>query len=245
MSKSCFSISPALSIALIIDYRRHKPPRRRRTSLRVACSPKVLLGMAKNPLAPLCALWFTIRGGSDRKGVTVRWLLIPLLLLMRWFGQQDMDAAIWYDEWFSVRQAGGGNFGPLTIGEVWQHVMEDVFETPAHYILLSEWGKLVGWTEYAARALSLLLGLLAASWMYRPAPELFSPLVGLSAATIFGMSALYLYHMHQMRTYTLLALLSIVVVWCYWRVIQSPAARWKQAALVLSTTALLYTHYMG
>jgi hypothetical protein len=175
----------------------------------------------------------------------VRWLLIPLLLLMTWFGQQDMDAAIWYDEWFSVRQAGGGNFGPLTIGEVWQHVMEDVFETPAHYILLSEWGKLVGWTEYAARALSLLLGLLAASWMYRLGRDLFSPLVGLSAATIFGMSALYLYHMHQMRTYTLLALLSIVVVWCYWRVIQSPAARWKQAALVLSTTALLYTHYMG
>ena len=175
----------------------------------------------------------------------MRWLLIPLLLLMTWLGQQDMDAAIWYDEWFSVRQAGGGNFGPLAIGEVWQHVMEDVFETPAHYILLSEWGKLVGWTEYAARALSLLLGLLAASWMYRLGRDLFSPLVGLSAATIFGMSALYLYYMHQMRTYTLLALLAIVVVWCYWRVIQSSPARWKQAALVLSTTALLYTHYMG
>lgn len=175
----------------------------------------------------------------------MRWLLIPLLLLITWLGLQDMDAAIWYDEWFSVRQAGGGEFGPLSPGEVWQHVMEDVFETPAHYLLLSEWGKLVGWTEFAARSLSLLLGLLAICWIYRLGRDLFSPLAGLGAAIIFGMSAFYINYLHQMRTYSLLALLSVIVVWCYWRLVHTRPTLWKQAALVLSTSALLYTHYMG
>lgn len=175
----------------------------------------------------------------------MRWLLILLLLLVTWLGARELGSAIWYDEWFSIKQAGGGMFGPLTVGDVWQQVINDIFETPAHYILLSEWGKLVGWTEFAARALSLLLGLLAICALYRLGRDLFSPLAGVSAAVIFGLSAFYINYLHEMRTYTLLALLSIVVIWAYWRVAHTAASRWHTALLVLCTAALLYAHYMG
>jgi hypothetical protein len=172
--------------------------------------------------------------------------MILLLLGIVWISSPGLrERALWYDEWFSVYNAGGGPYGPLSIGAVWGRVMEDIFETPGHYLLLAEWGRLVGWTEFAVRASSLFLGLLAISGLYRLGRDLFSPLVGFSAAVCFGFSALLIHYLLELRTYTLLTLLTIVVIWAYWRLIYRARTLRIQLLFVASTAALLYAHYMG
>src|SRR5262245_40462494 len=99
-----------------------------------------------------------------------KWLLvIPLLLLTSWLGARGLNAdAIWYDEYWSLYYAGGAHYGPITLGETWTRVAQTDIELnpPGYYLLLNGWGALVGWTEYAGRALSLLVGVLAVAFTY-------------------------------------------------------------------------------
>ena len=90
------------------------------------------------------------------------WLwLIPLLLLTTWLGARSLDAdAIWYDEYRSLFYAGGAEYGPIQLPEVWTRVAlyGGAAQVPGYFSLLWGWGALVGWTEFAARSLSLFCG---------------------------------------------------------------------------------------
>lgn len=176
------------------------------------------------------------------------WLLIlPLLLLATWLGARGLSAdAVWYDEYFSVVYAGGGTYGPVSLAETWQRVAQPTHELnpPGYYLLLNLWGRLVGWTEYAARALALLAGVLAIAWMYRLGRDMFSHPVGLSAAVALGASAFFIHFLHEIRSYTLFTLAIVICVWCYWRMVRGKTNAAAQLAFLLSAIALLYTHYI-
>ena len=47
-------------------------------------------------------------------------------------------------------------------------------QAPFYYVLLSAWGSLAGWSEFSARMLSLLAGVLAVAWVYRLAADMHS-----------------------------------------------------------------------
>jgi hypothetical protein len=175
------------------------------------------------------------------------WLwLIPILLIVMWLGARSLNTdAIWFDEYYSVYNAGGSTYGPVSLAETWQRVVQTEWNPPGYFLLLNAWGRLVGWTPYAARALSLFAGVAAVAWVYRLGREMFSWQVGLSAAVVLAASAFYLHYLHEMRQYTLTTLLILIYVWCYWRILDRKGSTAFRLGLVISAAALLYSFYLA
>ncbi len=183
---------------------------------------------------------------------TARWGLVwivPFLLLLTALAAHNLNTdGLWGDEEWSIYDAGGAHYGPLSPAGIWQRVAtEDSWQLPAYSWLLAGWGALVGWTEYAGRALSLLVGLLAIAMMYRLAYDLGDRKVsvGLTAAVTLGSGAFFIYYFHEIRGYTLYIFLTVACVWSYWRLTTRTPRPWIQAAFVLSIVGALYTHYFA
>ncbi len=157
-----------------------------------------------------------------------------------------MGEALWYDEYRSLFNVGAGFMGPLSVGEILNRIAtENAWQAPAYYLLLAGWGHLVGWSEFATRALSLFFGLLAVCWIYRFGRDAFNLRVGVLAAIMLGMSGFFVHFLHEMRAYILIALLTVVMVDSYWRLVHRRGG-WQPAILfTIATVGLPYTHYFA
>lgn len=176
------------------------------------------------------------------------WWALPVLLLAAWMGARGLNAdAIWYDEYWSLYNAGAAHYGPLAPAGVWARIAaEDPWQAPAYYTLLNLWGGAAGWTPFAGRLLSLLTGLLAIAWTYRLGRAVSTPLVGFSAATALGGSAFFGAYLHELRGYTLYALFTALLAWGGWRLLAARRpGRAARLALVAGAAGLLYTHYFA
>ncbi len=174
-----------------------------------------------------------------------RWL-IPLLLLTTGLGLRGLNAdMLWWDEIFTLRVVGGGLYGPLSLPDVWTNSLTDIWNPPAYYLLLNLWGQVSGWTPFAVRSLSLFVGLLAVAWTFGLGQSVGGDWVGLGAATALGLSAVFIWYTHELRTYTLLVLLTVMCVWSYWRLITARPSRWLQALFLFSVAGLAYTLYFA
>src|SRR5258706_14658918 len=140
------------------------------------------------------------------------WLLvIPVLLITTWFGARRINPnGIWYDEWWTLYTSGASYFGqPLSPVEVWMRAAtQEPMIPPGFFMLLSQWGQVAGWTEFAARVLPILLGVLAVARTYHLRTTLTrDPVGGLGAAVALGSSAWvirYLVAMYGFSCYILL-----------------------------------------
>lgn len=171
-------------------------------------------------------------------------LLLAALLAARWLAYD----LLFVDEWWSIFKSGGDIYGPLSpLGVIDRIVTVDPGGMGAgYYVTLGLWEMLVGATPFAARAYSLLFGLLAIAMTFRLGATWFSPRIGVFAAAFMASSAFFLNFMHEARAYTLVAFVACCVVYSYWRLITAPAPRWQHyAALTLSLAALAYSHYVA
>ncbi len=178
------------------------------------------------------------------------WLwVVPVLLLATWLGARNLNAdTLWYDEFWSIYNAGGAHDGPLSPAEVWARVADqDPWQAPGYYLLLSGWGALVGWTVYAGRALSLFIGVLAMAWTYRIGRDIASPFAGFAAALTLGLSAFFIYYLHELRAYTLYALFTALSLWAYGHIISARIIPHRRVylAFTVGIVGLLYTHYLA
>lgn len=175
-------------------------------------------------------------------------LVIPALLLTFWLGARDLNATpLWSDELSSVRDAGGPVYGALSPLGVWRRVADgNPWHAPGYFLSLNVWTRLSGWETGAARALSLLYGILAVAATYRLGRDTVSPAAGVIAAFVLASSMAFVHYESKLRMYTLIALVTVVIVWLYLRIItmpRPPSRRWW-LALALLTTIALYTHYL-
>ena len=173
------------------------------------------------------------------------WALFPLLLAAALsIPLLDMDAFNG-DEPASLHAAGvlrPGTWSPL---DVWDQLAPR--RAPGWPMLLSVWGRVAGWSEFASRALSLFIGLLTLAWVYRAGRDFFAPAAGLIAALLLSASVFHLAYMARADLYALVALCAVICIWYYWRVAlqkQQPG-RGAQAGLLLGCIGLLYSHYLG
>jgi hypothetical protein len=174
--------------------------------------------------------------------------MIGLLLLLTWLGARELAAnGVWYDEWWSLYIAGAPMFGdPLTVPEVWQRVTaEDPWQGVFYPSALAVWGRLVGWSDYAARALSLLAGVLAVAVIFRLGGAVArSARIGLGAAALAGTSIWLIHFLHELRGYTILVLGTALLLLAYYRLMHLRRAFWGNYALmILAIGLLLNTHY--
>ena len=178
--------------------------------------------------------------------LTWLWALLPLLLAAA-LAIPLLDADSFNgDEPSSLRSAGAFSFGPWPLASAWRDISEiNPYQAYGWPLLLTPWGRIVGWGEPAVRALSFFAGMLALAWVYRAGRDFLAPGAGLSAALLFSVSAFLLTYMAHARVFTLVALFTTLCLWSYWRITlhARPPHRATQAGLLLAATGMLYAHY--
>ena len=114
-------------------------------------------------------------------------------------------------------------------------------------MLLSVWGRAVGWSEYAARVVPLFAGVLTIALVFRTGNDFFARPAGLVAAVLLTGSAFFLTFLTTARAFTLVALFATLCLRCYWRLAlhPRPPGRGAQAGLLPGSMGLLYAHYFG
>ncbi len=181
-------------------------------------------------------------------GTSLLWL-VPVILITFWLGARGLDAdPLWGDERLSIYDAGGGPYEPRTLAQIWEGVTaRNPWHAPGYFMVLSGWGRLVGWQPPALRAMSLLFGVLGVACTYRLGRDMVSPRVGLVAAAAVGTSAFFVYYLHELRMYTLFVVLTAFTIWVYWRIVtgkrEPGVLLW--AGLLVGAAGMLYTHYFA
>lgn len=179
------------------------------------------------------------------------WLwIVPLLLLMTLLAVNRLRTPFWVDEIWSLYYAGGAQYGPIPLTETIQRTVGQYTHErnpPGYYLILNLWGAVVGWTGLAGRMLSVLAGLLATALVYRLGCELYSPRMGVGAAVMMGMSAFFIDYFHELRVYTIYVLLTVLIIWLYWRMInyRGKLGTTVQIIYVSVIVGVLYTHYLN
>ena len=177
------------------------------------------------------------------------WWLVPLLLLTFWLGARGLNADIvWRDEYHSLEDAGVGYLGPLSPVGVWRNLAEtNPWHAPGYFLLLNGWQRVVGADPAALRSMSLLFGLLAVALTYHVGRQAAGARVGLYAAILLGTSAFFVHFHHELRVYSLMALLSVATVALYWHLIDARRRPgWRLwVAFVACAAGLFYSHYFA
>ena len=181
---------------------------------------------------------------------SLSWLLalFPLLLTASLVIPALGDIAFNGDEPASMIAAGALRSGPWSPEEVLSTVaLRSPEQALGWPLLLSVWGRLVGWSEVATRALPLFGGLLALAWVYRTGHDLFTAQTGFFAALLLSASLFPQTNMLHARAFTMVMLFSAWSMWAYWRNALSPRAPGlrAQASLLIGMTGLLYSQYFG
>ena len=174
-------------------------------------------------------------------------VMTAILLSAFAFGARGLNVDnIWTDELISLRHMGVFDppFGPTqTLSSIREFSPN---HTPLYFLIGSSWAQLVGWTQLSLRALSLLFGILTVAWLYRFAVDIFNRPVAIVAALLLSTNAFVIVYFHEIRMYSLLMLLEVVHLWCYWRLARSNAdGRHLLFGIMASTSALLYTNYLS
>ena len=170
-----------------------------------------------------------------------------ILLLASAVGANGLNAdIIWGDELASVVHMGAFN-PPHTPQQVIQSIHENSPDhVPLYYLLGSGWSRLVGWSQFAMRYLSLLAGIMMLAWFYRFTVDSVDKRTALVAAFLMANNAFAIFYFHELRGYTLLLLLIVVHLWLYLRLIRPirhSLLLW--VCFVASATAMLYAHVLG
>ena len=169
-------------------------------------------------------------------------LLVALvgILLLGWALRVDaLDArSLWADEgWTLVLTEGPG------LGDVTRTMAADQ-HPPLFFILFRVWRTLTGDSEFALRTFSVLISMVGVAATYQLGRGLFTPLAGALAALLLALADLPIDLAQEVRHYGLMATLAIVSSVFYVRVWQR-STRAARIGYVLSSLALLYTHYLG
>ncbi len=170
-----------------------------------------------------------------------------ILLLSAALGGMGLNAdVIWGDELSSVAHIGAFN-PPHSPQQVLQSIRDHAPDhVPLYYLLGAVWSRLVGWTQFALRYLSLLFGIAMLACFYNYTRFAIDKRSALVAAFLLANNAFVLFYYHELRGYTLLLLLIVIHLYLYRRMIQKKCPTWNLWILfAASATAMLYSHILG
>lgn len=114
---------------------------------------------------------------------------------------------------------------------------------PLYYFLLRGWIALAGFSEFAARYFSLLLGVACVPLLFVLGVRLLGREVGLAAAGLLAFSPYAVWYSQEVKMYTLVPALALVALYGLLRAVERGGKWW--VVQVLATSLLLYTHIWG
>jgi hypothetical protein len=112
-------------------------------------------------------------------------------------------------------------------------------------LLLHFWIKLFGIGVTAVRMLPLIFNSLTVVFIYLTGKRFFNFWAGLIASGMFLLSNFHFFHGLEVRTYSLLSLVTASSLYFYLRLIKEPGNVKMLISLVLSNLAMVYSHYFG
>ncbi len=168
------------------------------------------------------------------------WLLATVLLLGAFLRFYDLGAeSIWLDESTSV------HISKQTVPSIIRWLAKDV-HPPLYYIALHYWMLVFGTTEVAVRSLSAVFGVASIFLIYQVGRQLFNRHVGLLGSFLLAISWFHIYYSQEARTYTLLALLTLLSFSLFINILKARDTRnWHLVCYFLTNLCLAYTHYFG
>lgn len=143
----------------------------------------------------------------------------------------------WLDEAFSIHVA------TTSIANILKETAADI-HPPLFYFVLLGWEKVVGHSEAAARALSVVFDLSGIAAAYAFGRRLVGAPAALIAAVILAISPFHIEFAQEARMYALLGLLSTASMWAFVVFMERRTQR-AAACYVVLTSLLTYTHIYG
>ena len=148
------------------------------------------------------------------------------------------EESLWFDEGVSVFRSAQSLPG----------LMEDARNVggnpPLYFIVLHYWMELFGQSEWAVRSLSVLFGMFSLLAAYRIGILLWDKPTAILATLLAAISHYHVYYAQEARCYTMMAVLGILSMDYFLRLIQTPRTSCL-IGYVLTGSALIYTHYYG
>ncbi len=171
-----------------------------------------------------------------------RWALPAILLVafaLRLYRLGDQN--IWWDEGLAIWAVRKSLWGVT----LW--TAQDV-HPPLYFYHLWAWVRLAGESEFAARFISALWGVLAVAVVYPLGVRLGGRRAGLAAALFLAVARFHIWWSQEMRMYILSALAATLALYLAVRWLDEERERGRAALAVLytfSAAACLYTIYMA
>lgn len=145
---------------------------------------------------------------------------------------------IWLDEAISIHQA------RLSLHDLFSNLYYGDRHPPLHHLTLWLTVRAFGESEFAVRLPSLIAGTLVVPALYELGRELYDRRTGLIAAAFAAVSPLLVWYSQEVRMYAFVTLFGVLALLTQLRVIRKPSmGNW--ALYILTTAALLWSHYFG
>lgn len=172
--------------------------------------------------------------------------VIPILLLANTLIAHHLTTDVfWFDELANLRKMGIPPYPPATLLDMISNVGVTKWP-PAYNFVLLVWGNLVGWSEFATRTLSLLIGVLSVAMMYRLGTVFHSRRVGIISILLLSTSVFFVFYAHEVRGYIQYLFLTITVLLLYWQQTHQKRLHWTDnSAFLVTAIILIYTHYVA
>jgi uncharacterized membrane protein len=148
------------------------------------------------------------------------------------------NRSLWEDEGWTMKLSMGPGLGTVT------RTLAADQHPPLFFMQMYEWRRIAGDSEFSARYLGILFGVLAIAAIYQLGKELFNPLTGILAALLLALVDNHIDLSQEARHYAAMATWAILSSLFYIRWWRHPN-RTHRIGYVLTSLALLYTHYLG
>jgi mannosyltransferase len=176
--------------------------------------------------------------GGHAASFRQRWALLGVILLAVLLRAYSLgQAELWFDEALSAVIAAKGWAGVV------RYTLSTPFEhPPIYYVLLHSWTRVAGNSEFVLRFFSLFWGVLLVPLSYRFMASWGGRTFGLLAALVAALSTVHIDHSQSARMYTMLPVLGILLLSCFFRALATTRIRWWIGFFLVAIVGI-GTHY--
>ena len=179
---------------------------------------------------------FDARIEPGHRGRNLRFPILLVILCSWALRLYRLDTqSFWYDEGHSAYLAS------LPVAENLEWSASELIP-PLHSFVLAIWLPVAGWTEFAARFLSVGEGVMVVAVLVRLGREWDSPLAGLLTGFLSALSPFYVWHSQNARMYMLEALLGTLATLVLFRALRRPRQRALWVSFAVLELGALHSH---
>src|SRR5690242_17301688 len=122
-------------------------------------------------------------------------------------------SSLWADELYSMLSIYPGN--------TWYEIlyMQRTYQPPGYFMLLWEWTKIFGYTEFSARLLSVLGGTLAVFLTGMLGKKIKNETLGLLLALLVAFNPSQIYYSLEARFYVFTYCIAVCSLWLHWHLL--------------------------